>query len=974
MAPGGELSDAGPLTSVLLTDGGCGYAALGRIEPTLEITGSGSGAVFTPTLTPITGTCSLSVWEIDSVAVSGDGSGYSDGEKLKVTMTGGSIRVSEAILQLTTTFTRGEPEVAAAVLSTTGSGAVLAVTLEKNQGTPDTWGVKSVAVLSPGSGYSSGDTVQFTTTDFTVASASAGITLEPSAGPTYLTDQYSPGGGVGASLTVTFADSGNGLWNVATYSVGSGGAGYSVDDMLFLYQLGDIVDGEQTYLFVVFFVTDVDANGAVTAVSLSQDDGLVGSTGGVGAVIVNEYYRGQYYAIAKQGIPVSVTVTDGGMFYKESKDEPAIPADVTVTVAQEQSSTASGAVIEATIDTDPNSDTFGEITGLTIEEGGSGYLAWMNAGDQSHLNDVPFVLSAVNPKKLVTVDITSCYGSGGCVKIVPLGERLEPTLRLTTGAEVHQTVLAQQTGEDGLPYWTVVSVTPVGGTGQVDFSFGCATVEVMPNISFYGQDGQFTGADVIDGGKFYIQLDYDGAPAPLKKVEVFSAGSGYARLGREEPQWTRTQSGWTFTPTFAAPESDDCGLPYYAVESFAISGSGTPMANGVALNLMGVVTQEEKSDEHAIAKVYTREQPTVTATASSPGSGASLSVVLEETGSVPRAWRVASVSGGGGAGYQNGAAVTFSVPARVGEFGHYTIAPAAASCIVDADGAITSVSVQSGGSYYLDNGTPQEVVVESGGRYYRENPALEPYVSQPVVTVTQIPPSVGSGAEVSVTVDDDTSSPTFGRIVEATLDEPGQSYTLLGSPLDCAYRGGCKSVCGIEQPYTYLRLNGHGEPPEIEFNNPYSRNSELPLVNARIVFRSDYPLEDCNDFPPSATVLHGAPAGAATITPGGLWDSRGVTGCQRFSCYQFYDAGCESTPGEVVCPEQGGWTKRQAAASTCFICDRTIDVTDCAECAETFQCINMFTNATRTVAACSECNQETEACTQIIQADCNPLP
>jgi len=69
-----------------------------------------------------------------------------------------------------------------------------------------------------------------------------------------------------------------------------------------------------------------------------------------------------------------VTVCTGGKYYREDAAEPAIVSPVTVTVTVFAPCQGAGAEIEATVDDDPNSGTFGQITALTIDDGGAGYF------------------------------------------------------------------------------------------------------------------------------------------------------------------------------------------------------------------------------------------------------------------------------------------------------------------------------------------------------------------------------------------------------------------------------------------------------------------------------------------------------------------------------------------------------------------------------------------------------------------------
>lgn len=87
----------GPISSVEILDGGSGYARRGRVEPSLQIAGQGTGATFTPTFETTTDACGLTLWAISSVSASG-GSGYPNGSYLQVTALAGTATESRAVL------------------------------------------------------------------------------------------------------------------------------------------------------------------------------------------------------------------------------------------------------------------------------------------------------------------------------------------------------------------------------------------------------------------------------------------------------------------------------------------------------------------------------------------------------------------------------------------------------------------------------------------------------------------------------------------------------------------------------------------------------------------------------------------------------------------------------------------------------------------------------------------------------------
>jgi uncharacterized protein YkvS len=173
------------------------------------------------------------------------------------------------------------------------------------------------------------------------------------------------GGGAGAVLTATLAQGvylGKTIWSVSAIAITNPGSGYEApgpdqfepgdgplyksDQVLASATAGERETGANDFLG---WVASVDENGGITAVTI--------------------YSGGAYYNVEID----SVTVVNGGRFYKEDASLPPIVSPITVKACNPQGGTGSGAVIEATVDDDPESETFGQITGFVVVEGGDGY-------------------------------------------------------------------------------------------------------------------------------------------------------------------------------------------------------------------------------------------------------------------------------------------------------------------------------------------------------------------------------------------------------------------------------------------------------------------------------------------------------------------------------------------------------------------------------------------------------------------------
>lgn len=138
-------------------------------------------------------------------------------------------------------------------------------------------------------------------------------------------------------------------------------------------------------------------SGATLTPSLSRDEdecglpfwsiGSVDASGGVG------YSDGQAVTVSvsagktvsrasitlqvnEDGEVTGATVTDGGAYYRENPSLPPHVADVTVVIHQVDPSDGTGGEITAHVESRTWHPQFGQITSLTIDSAGSGYLLW----------------------------------------------------------------------------------------------------------------------------------------------------------------------------------------------------------------------------------------------------------------------------------------------------------------------------------------------------------------------------------------------------------------------------------------------------------------------------------------------------------------------------------------------------------------------------------------------------------------------
>jgi hypothetical protein len=267
----------------------------------------------------------------------------------------------------------------------TGSGATLSVTLTKTEVgdclVPH-WSVSAVTVTNPGSGYAddtevtlsaaAGDTVE------TAGFASAFVAIdEPVATVTVSTTN-----GAGAVLAVDWGLLSSGDWYTTargspcqgppkkTYAVSdilitNGGSGYEQFDLIDL-TFASAADGG-ALLPLIADVDAVDGNGAITAIFITDPGKFIGSlTDELDEVVTHT-------ATGACGQPT-------GKYYREDKTVAPYVSPVTVTIEQESPSTGGGAEVSATVDDDPDSATFGQVTGFTVDDGGNSYMQIADCG------------------------------------------------------------------------------------------------------------------------------------------------------------------------------------------------------------------------------------------------------------------------------------------------------------------------------------------------------------------------------------------------------------------------------------------------------------------------------------------------------------------------------------------------------------------------------------------------------------------
>jgi hypothetical protein len=444
----------------------------------------------------------------------------------------------------------------------------------------------------------------------------------------------------------------------------------------------------------------------------------------------------------------------------------------------------------------------GVITGVTVNNGGSGYAT----------------LARVEPT--ITAD-----GPGG------------------SGADITVT-LSEEEDECSLPYWTISGLTVVdGGSGYTDgdeivFTLGVGETEqsaALALIQTSRDEPDLTiepPEDTGNGATFTVSLTATGSNPQtwfISGITVTAGGTGYTGgqtatvglgsgdveqsaayltlvTGRDEPELTLSGEA-DLTVNIASlggsPES-------WEISSITVTDGGSGYSDGQYLNII-LGPDDVELDPTTLEIKTVRDEPTLFAQAGggSSGSGAILVVTVVQSGDI---WAVNSITvTNGGSGYTQGEA--FSILPSAGQ----TVSPASVTAnvtggvitsftISDAGeyfldtGVIDEVQVLYGGSYYKDTGVIESVDIDSAGLYYKslgdiasinlsnggafygEDPDAPPLVADITVVLDQIAPSDGAGAVLAANVDDDPDSPTFGKITSITITNGGSGYEATGFP------------------------------------------------------------------------------------------------------------------------------------------------------------------------------------------------
>lgn len=384
--PGGDPeTDAGPISEVVLTSPGSGYAKYGRTSPSLSFGNVGdTPATVSINLTSFSDECGCPLWGVESITVLDGGSGFPQSDLVSIVPSVGDTEIEPAVGVLRAP--RQQPVINAAATAGTGATFTVSVQASSTAIMAETWAISEVSLTGATSGYQNNDKLIFSG-DYLATVEEADVRLRTVLSEPVVSVAVSSGSGSGATLVADFASNKNQpeTWSLSGCTVVAGGAGYAQSDAIVV----SLVSGTQLSS-ASGQVSKVDNDGAILSVAISDPGEYFLDTGQIESVVVNSggHYFGNKHSITE------IEIISKGAYYREDKSQPPCVANVTVDVRQFDPSDGNGAIISAAVNDDQQSPEFGSIASLAIEKGGDGYLAYISIPSCLHrLNDREFTLS-----------------------------------------------------------------------------------------------------------------------------------------------------------------------------------------------------------------------------------------------------------------------------------------------------------------------------------------------------------------------------------------------------------------------------------------------------------------------------------------------------------------------------------------------------------------------------------------------------
>lgn len=618
-------------------------------------------------------------------------------------------------------YGRAEPTLTAT--NNTGHGATFTPTIEKSTDSHgfSIWQVKSVAVGGDGYGYTNNSAVVLTVSELDTCQQQAVATLKAARAQPTLSTSISVDS---CKCGTTGLIAGTGAKLSVSYTQTSSTANqetWAVSGVTVESGGSNYHDGAA----VSFGLGPGDVQASAASATIVASGGIISS--------VNLTSGGSYY---KQGVPQSVTVASEarGRYFREDKTLPPLSPPVFAGFFGPAIPTNSGTAptFTATVDDKLSSTTFGEVTGISVASGTATYKHWeaVDMSCLSKLNGVPVVLTA-----------TDGHPNGN---------------DYTVWGPQHRAVTLCAESSFGVPPTLAVDDAP-------------------PGFAFTGY---------LDG---VADASYDYLETGINQVFIRSPGSGLAALARIEPvcKIAALDAGGAeyvleWSPAFSLRTGVNAdlsrGLPSWQLQKVRIThgGSGFASSDGALLQLSGATVNDKGLHDRLMYLYRKRVQPTASVSTPCHSGNAKFEVEwIKDLGDVPT-WGVGSVKiVQGGTGYQGRVLLQFTATS-----GSTQGEAACAYGITNDAGVIVSVEVLRKGKYFKRTDQAGYVLIDNMPAWYRETTSLPVLVADVPVFIRQLPPSHGSGADVSVTIDTDPDSPTFGQATAATVVSSGADYIL----------------------------------------------------------------------------------------------------------------------------------------------------------------------------------------------------
>lgn len=645
------------------------------------------------------------------------------------------------------------------------------------------------------------------------------------------------------------------------------------------------------------------------------------------------------------GVPTSVQITNGGVYYREVKSERDVPV---LSIDRQGCGALFSCNVQPIPDTDPPA---WEVASVSIDYAGDKCAAGLltfKAGDLTTNEQAAAAAFTVNADGLVdsvtltnrgryyrdysnvspnvaAVTFSPPGGSGAVIRGV-----IDQDIASETFGEIASVVI-ENGGTDYLGWQHLPGcLEALNGQSVVlravdpkELVRACArpTFGTPPSL-------------VIDTSK------YDGVPGPLLDVSIAPsvggplAGSGMARKGRVAPTFTAKAfpgSGATFSVQ-STKSQDENGFDFWEVSKITASG-GSGYVDGD--QEIVTVAAQDSVEESPRFRLWTRIEPLPTLQVVEPegfeGEQAQLTAVMERVPGFPPAWTIASVEiDDPGTEYPWLSEITVTVTDP-----DQQVQAAALRAYADQAGKVTAVSVEYGGQFYRRVGYPAEVEVLTAGVAYRESDTEQPYVADVPVVIEQIAPSDGNGAEVVVQIDKSPTSPTFGQATSVSLTNSGSGYALLGEPRDCRYAVECgagslhltlRGNADILRPFTTVETSGRNRGLQATFVSGVSSDSVIPRL-PRGIFFGPTGVIDCDLLDQTLPAKYDVAGGQVAVTAGGRYEGPRGYCCRGCQCdpedfsgiasvsvsISFSAATCGINAAETLVLNQGNnWSAQQA--------------------------------------------------------------